>query len=203
MPGTPGTHRPGTGVGVGAVFGGAGAGRAHAGRTVQPDEGGEARVWLRRLFTHPGTGSLVAMDSVRRVFDGGLRRYLLARDAGTCRTPWCDAPARDVDHVHDHAHGGPTSEANGQGLCVRCNLTKALPGFTAMTVTDLRPGAPHTVATTTSTGHTYSSQAPPLLPGLLHPEPDERRSCGDEMPEPLDVGTLSPLERMLALALVA
>src|SRR6478752_3778903 len=46
-----------------------------------------ARVWLRRLFTHPDTGTLVAMDSVRRTFDGGLRRYLLTRDAGTCRTP--------------------------------------------------------------------------------------------------------------------
>ncbi len=66
-----------------------------------------ASVWLRRLFTHPDTGTLVAMDSTRRTFDGGLRRYLLIRDAGTCRTPWCDAPARHLDHIRDHATADP------------------------------------------------------------------------------------------------
>jgi len=29
-----------------------------------------AQVWLRRLYSHPGSGALVAMDSVRRRFDG-------------------------------------------------------------------------------------------------------------------------------------
>src|SRR6476619_6222686 len=127
-----------------------------------------ANVWLRRLFTHPDTGTLVAMDSVRRTFDGGLRRYLLTRDAGTCRTPWCDAPARHLDHIRDHADGGPTTDTNGQSLCVRCNHTKQLPCFTATTLTDTttgqQPGATHTVQTTTPTGHTYTSHAPPLLP---------------------------------------
>jgi hypothetical protein len=146
----------------------------------------QARVWLRRLFTHPDTGTLVAMDSTRRTFEGGLRRYLLARDAGTCRTPWCDAPARHVDHIRDYAYGGPTSETNGQGLCVRCNHTKQLPGFTATTVTDERPGAPHAVRTTTPTGHRYDSHAPPLLPG-------RRR-------EP---AVVSVLERALTLALAS
>ncbi len=144
-------------------------------------------MWLRRLFTHPATGTLVAMDSTRRTFDGGLRRYLLTRDAGTCRTPWCDAPARHLDHIHDHADGGPTTDTNGQGLCVRCNHTKQLPGFTATTITDQQPGAPHTVQTTTPTGHTYTSHAPPLLPAR----------------QPRPSTTLSPLERALTLALAA
>jgi hypothetical protein len=112
---------------------------------------GDASVWLRRLYTHPGTGALVAMDSTRRVFDGGLRRYLLARDAGACRTPWCDAPARHVDHVTGHADGGPTSADNGQGLCVRCNHTKQLPGWIARTLA--------------------RTLAPPLAPPLPHPSP--------------------------------
>ena len=94
----------------------------------------EAGVWLRRLYTHPDDGSLVTMDSTRRVFDGALRAYLMARDL-TCRTPWCDAPVRHLDHVVDHAMGGPTSAANGQGLCVRCNLVKALDGWSARPVT--------------------------------------------------------------------
>lgn len=196
-----------------------------------------ARVWLRRLFAHPVTGALVAMDSTRRVFDGVLRRFLLARDAGVCRTPWCDAPARHLDHVHDHADGGPTSAANGQGLCVRCNLTKQLPGFTATTVTGEEPGAPHTVKTRTPTRHTYTSHAPPLLPGMptsddwARPQDQAHRGRGpqripdhasplnhpvrrdddparpfdvdDGSPEELDLDTLSPLERVLALALAA
>src|SRR6476619_3847421 len=141
----------------------------HATSPATGDAGAPAaNVWLRRLFTHPDTGTLVAMDSVRRTFDGGLRRYLLTRDAGTCRTPWCDAPARHLDHIRDHADGGPTTDTNGQSLCVRCNHTKQLPCFTATTLTDTttgqQPGATHTVQTTTPTGHTYTSHAPPLLP---------------------------------------
>ena len=128
------------------------------------DTADTAHVWLRRLFTHPDDGTLVTMDSRRRVFDGALRTYLLARD-GTCRTPWCDAPIRHLDHVEDHATGGPTSAENGQGLCVRCNLVKSLGGWQATPVT--RPGwHRHTVELTTPTGHTYRSTAPPVLPGL-------------------------------------
>ncbi|WP_330474096.1 HNH endonuclease [Terrabacter sp. C0L_2] len=161
---------------------------------TEPDSGArEVGVWLRRLFTHPDTGTLIAMDSTRRTFEGGLRRYLLTRDAATCRTPWCDAPARHLDHTH----GGPTTDTNGQALCVRCNHTKQLPGFTATTINDSapgqQPGAPHTVRTTTPTGHTYTSHAPPLLPGLLPEQPQ-----GPAEPVPLSL-----FERSLALALAA
>ncbi|WP_347352821.1 DUF222 domain-containing protein, partial [Intrasporangium sp.] len=125
-----------------------------------------ARHWLRRLYTHPGTGTLVAMDSTARLFPAGLRRFLIARD-GVCRTPWCDAPIRHADHIHPHTDGGPTSQLNGQGLCIRCNLTKDLPGWHTQ-VTDPGPAAgsdqPHTTRITTPTGHSYTSTAPPLLP---------------------------------------
>ncbi|MDN4646584.1 DUF222 domain-containing protein, partial [Arthrobacter sp. PsM3] len=36
-------------------------------------------IWLRRLYTAPGTGELTAMDSRARLFPPGLRRYLTAR----------------------------------------------------------------------------------------------------------------------------
>ncbi|WP_344254012.1 HNH endonuclease [Terrabacter carboxydivorans] len=160
-----------------------------------------AGVWLRRLFIQPATGALVAMDSTRRTFDGGLRRYLLTRDAATCRTPWCDAPARHLDHIRDHAAGGPTTDTNGQALCVRCNHTKQLPGFTATTATAGQPGTPHTVRTTTPTGHTYTSQAPPLLPGLP-PGPRPGLSL-EQPPEPGEPDMLSPFEHALTLALAA
>ncbi|MBW8730786.1 MAG: HNH endonuclease [Terrabacter sp.] len=125
-----------------------------------------AKVWVRRLFTHPSTGTLVAMDSARRLFPSALRRFVMTRD-GTCRTPWCDAPIAHADHVEPHADGGPTSAANGQGLCVRCNLVKEEPGWGSEVVHDglgLTDARTHTVRTTTPTGHRYGSTAPPLLP---------------------------------------
>ncbi len=121
-----------------------------------------AKVWVRRLFTQPSTGTLVGMDSTRRLFPAGLRRFVIARD-GTCRTPWCDAPIAHADHVEPYADGGPTSAANGQGLCVRCNLVKEEPGWTSTVVHDglgRAEGRPHTVRTTTPTGHQYASVAP-------------------------------------------
>jgi len=54
------------------------------------DPSGTARVWVRRLYTNPEDGQLVAMDSRRRLFDGMLRRMVILRD-DTCLTPWCDA----------------------------------------------------------------------------------------------------------------
>ncbi|WP_323096820.1 HNH endonuclease [Intrasporangium sp. YIM S08009] len=136
---------------------------------ARPDarsDGTRSRVWLRRLYADPSASELVAMESMRRTFDGGLRRFLVARDGAVCRTPWCDAPIRHVDHVEDHASGGPTSAGNGQGLCVRCNHTKQLPGWKAIAdPTASQRAGPHRVVTMTPTGHRYESLAPPLVPG--------------------------------------
>ena len=132
----------------------------------------QAGVWLRRLYTGPDRGALVAMDSRRRLFTGGLRRFLIARDQ-TCRTPWCDAPIRDGDHAQPHrSAGGATVAANGLGLCQACNHAKEAPGWRHQ-VTDPGPSldrsppgdraAPvrrHTVRVTTPTGHHYDSAAP-------------------------------------------
>ena len=114
-------------------------------------------VWLRRLYTHPGTGDLVAMDSRARIFPPGLRRLIQTRD-DTCRTPYCDAPIRHLDHIIPWHHGGQTTNTNGAGLCEACNHTKETPGWTAIP----RPGPRHTIELTTPTGHTYHSTAPPM-----------------------------------------
>lgn len=118
--------------------------------------GDNLSVWLRRLYTAPGSGELVGMDSRARLFPPGLRRFLGTRD-DRCRTPYCDAPIRHYDHVTAHQAGGPTSAGNGQGLCEACNHTKELPGWKAQ----VAPGARHTVQVTTPTGHSYRSTAPP------------------------------------------
>ncbi|HEX3002587.1 MAG TPA: HNH endonuclease, partial [Angustibacter sp.] len=121
--------------------------------------GDAERAWVRRLYARPDDGGLVAMESRRRLFEGNLRRMLVLRDR-VCRTAWCEAPVRHADHVVDHADGGPTSLDGGQGLCERCNQTKNLPGWRAEVV---RAGPGHVVRTTTPTGRTYDSTAPPLL----------------------------------------
>ena len=114
-------------------------------------------LWLRRLYTAPGTGTLTAMDSRARLFPPGLRRVLPTRD-DTCRTPYCDAPIRHYDHIIPWHQNGTTTEANGAGLCEACNHTKELPGWSSRP----RPGPRHTLEITTPTGHTYQSTAPPL-----------------------------------------
>ncbi len=63
------------------------------------------RVWLKRLFTHPDNGALLAMDSRARLFPEGMKEFLRLRDQ-RCQTPYCDAPIREYDHLKSYAAGG-------------------------------------------------------------------------------------------------
>ena len=83
------------------------------------------------------------------------------RDGGLCRDPYCDAPIRHVDHIRPHRAGGPTSFANGRGVCARGNYVREMPGWRVDVVDDGLGRHPHTVRTTTPTGHTYTSTAGP------------------------------------------
>jgi len=83
---------------------------------------------LRRLYRHPTTGALVAMESRSRFFPKGLAGFIGLRDR-TCRTPYCDAPIRHRDHATPRNRGGPTSATNGLGECERCNYVKEAPGW--------------------------------------------------------------------------
>ncbi len=116
---------------------------------------------LRRLYTHPATGRVVALESTSREFPKGLADLIRLRDQGRCRHGWCDAPIRDIDHARAVAEGGQTTVDNGQGACEACNIAKEAPGWSARP----RPGPagrqdPHIVETTTPTGHVYTSVAP-------------------------------------------
>lgn len=127
-----------------------------------------APTWLRRVYADP-SGQLVALTSRRRFAADGLAALLRVRDQGLCRTPYCDAPARHLDHVVPDVAGGPTAAANTQGLCEACNYRKDAPGWAAEPV----PGQRHTVETTTPAGHRYRSRAPdpptPAAPGRAAP----------------------------------
>ena len=118
----------------------------------------EETVWVRRLYTCPETGELVAADPRSRRFRGSLARFIRLRDR-TCRTPWCDAPIRHSDHVEDYDGGGPTTAENGQGLCEACSYAKQASGWRARPSPD---AIGHEIETTTPTGHIYRSRAPAI-----------------------------------------
>ncbi len=124
---------------------------------------GPALTWLRRLYTRPADGRLVALESRARRFPSGLADLIDLRDQ-TCRTPWCDAPIRHHDHITAAIDGGPTRAANGQGLCEACNYAKQAHGWRA------RAGRHGAVRITTPTGHHYSSPEP-HPPGRPPPRP--------------------------------
>lgn len=140
--------------------------------------GSEGQVFVRRLFTDPDDGALVAMESTARLFPEGLRRFLVLRDQ-TCRTPWCGAPIRHGDHVRAHSAGGPTTAANGQGLCAACNQAKHAPGWSGEP--DPIAGAGAAVTITTPTGHTYRSTPPPP-PSAVAPSPPSARTSSSPQP---------------------
>jgi hypothetical protein len=129
-----------------------------AGVATQPDQPDQPDA-----LDPPGTD----VGASGRRFTGAMRRFILLRDQ-TCRTAWCDAPIRHLDHVIASRADGATTTANGQGLCEACNYAKEAPGWRARTT---RAGPGHTVRTTTPTGHSYDSTAPPLLPARVRAGP--------------------------------
>jgi hypothetical protein len=153
-----------------AILTGYGPIPAPAARQMLMNTAGQAQVWLRRLYTHPETGALLSMDSRARLFPDGMKRFLFDQDQ-MCRTPWCDAPIREYDHIKSFISGGGTTPSNGQGLCRECNLVKEADGWSSE-ATGLEagspPGAPPGTRITTPTGHRYSSKPPPL-PGAADP----------------------------------
>src|SRR5271169_562136 len=118
-----------------------------------------SRAMLRRLYAHPTSGALVAMESRARLFPRGLAAFIGLRDQ-RCRTPFCDAPIRHRDHARPWAGGGETSAGNGLGLCEGCNYVKEVGGWRVEP--SINETCRHTVEFTTPTGAQYRSGAPPL-----------------------------------------
>ena len=152
--------------------------------------------WIRRLYTDPRTGELVAADPRRRLFRGEVRRFILLRDQ-RCRTPWCDAAIHDVDHATRYEDGGETTIDNGIGHCQRFNLVKEVPEW-ATTQRAGTDGEPSTLTITTPTGHRYTSTAPALqppvdpAPGDAPPVPPDRTDRPPAGPAPTDRASADP-----------
>ncbi|WP_275776762.1 HNH endonuclease signature motif containing protein [Paenarthrobacter sp. Y-19] len=167
------------------------------GRDIADISDHEFSVWLRRLYIAPSSGELITTDSKARLFPLRLRRFIETRDH-TCRTPYCDAPIRHTDHIVPWQHGGPTTLANGAGLCEACNHTKEHPGWTATTTTPTDPttGTRHTINLQTPTGHTYQSTPPPLPGHPAAPQPGTEATPPTSPPpksHPADQRDLTPI----------
>jgi len=125
----------------------------------------KGRKWWRRLFTAPSTtkgktGPIVGGDVRRRRFTGWLADLIRLRDQETCRSPFCGAPIRHIDHSTRYADDGPTSYSNGRGTCERCNYTREMSGWHITVIDAGLLNKPHTIMITTPTGHHYLSRAP-------------------------------------------
>ncbi len=83
---------------------------------------GTAARWLtgadieRVVFDTPSR--VIDVGTQRRFFTGALRRAIEVRDR-TCFHPSCEeVPLRpEIDHIHEHHKGGPTTQANGRLGC--------------------------------------------------------------------------------------
>jgi hypothetical protein len=161
-----------------AYVAGFGAVPAGVARQIIRDATDEDRATLRRLWTSPKDGTLTQMESKSRIFPKALARYIRTRDQ-TCTTEYCDAPIRQIDHIHPYAAGGPTSATNGQGLCTACNQAKE-----HTTVhSGAPPEQPHETATTlcpllSHTADQLPAQQRPELnrPELQQPAPPGHRA---------------------------
>ncbi|GAA4108120.1 HNH endonuclease [Enteractinococcus coprophilus] len=117
----------------------------------------QLKVFIRRLFSDATATRLVSMEFTGRSFPANIRKMLLLRD-NTCRSPYCEAPILDGDHITPHRNGGATNWENASGLCGACNQTKENRGWQ-------HEGNAHSLTVTTPTGHTYTKNPGPLLPG--------------------------------------
>src|SRR6201991_4575522 len=130
-----------------------------------------SRAKLRRLYAHPDSGALVAMEARSRLFPKGLATFIGLRDE-RCRAPYCDAPIRHRDHAQPWAGSGETSAGNGLGLCERCNYVKEVAGWRVKPNID--EIGRHTAQFITPTGAHYRSAAPPRAPAIARSDVEVR-----------------------------
>ncbi|MEE3703925.1 HNH endonuclease signature motif containing protein, partial [Pasteurella multocida] len=130
--------------------------RLRTGQLVDPETArllaGMTKLWTR-VFTHPVTGHVVAVDGYRP--PRKLRALLRERDQ-RCRFPGCGAKAEhaDLDHTIPWADGGTTTLGNLAHLCRRHHMLKGaiLSGGRAWQVRQLGHGV---LEWTTPDGRVY------------------------------------------------
>ncbi|HJB10859.1 MAG TPA: HNH endonuclease [Candidatus Brachybacterium merdavium] len=153
-------------------------------------DGPTVRAVLRRLYTHPTSGELVAVESKAKVFPSALARFLRWRDL-SCRGPFCNAAIRQSDHIVPRSTGGPTSIDNGQGACAHDNGKEE--HFRSVRRIPQPPGGGHRVEWTSPNGISRTTSPPPLTRPSRTPAAEPEASpprAGPREDSPPDGGTL-------------
>lgn len=92
---------------------------------VDPTEAMVVGLWARvRRVVVDARGVTIDLGTAR-YFTGSARHAVLVTNP-RCIWPGCDTPADscEVDHLHEHQHGGRTHAGNGAPLCGRHNRHK-------------------------------------------------------------------------------
>jgi len=145
-------------------------------------DGPSVRAEIRRLYTHPLSGELIAMESTARAFPPAMRRFLTWRDT-SCRGPHCNAAIRQSDHIDPASRGGPTSLDNGQGLCAHCNQKEI--GTSSVQRIEEPDGSGHRVEWIGHSGaRSVTTPTPLVWPRRRGPEDPPIAADGPERPEP-------------------
>ncbi len=113
----------------------------HTGTGNHTGAGAGVGVLVRRLLCDPIDGRLVAMDTKTRRYTGTLRQFLCWRDQ-TCRLPGSQAAIRDLDHLSEHARGGPTTAGNAQALSKNPHILRDHPHISVRTLPPTNPANP-------------------------------------------------------------
>lgn len=96
------------------------------GTPVHPDDVVAASIHghIRRVV-YDGAGVVINLGRRRRLFIGAARDAARL-SARRCSRNGCSIPSQfcDIDHVHDHAHGGATDAINGDPACGTHNRQK-------------------------------------------------------------------------------
>ncbi len=149
---------------------------------------GAARSTLRALLCDPTDGRLLTMEAKSRLFAGPLRQFALCRDQH-CRLT--GGPVADVDHIHEHRHGGQTTAGNGQSLGKLAHVLKDHPAVrvTALPPVEVGDGLDHLrvhapdLEWRLPSGHSYRLAPPPALGPGSHPTPADQTD-----PQPASIG---------------
>ena len=116
--------------------------------------------------THCGPGKPDTQDPTTRFAGAALRRHVQIRDR-FCVYPGCRATARsaDLDHTHDHAFGGPTTDTNSGPLCRHDHQLKTAGWWR------LHQPQPGHFTWISPLGRRYHTQPPPIIHDLPEPRP--------------------------------
>ncbi|CAH0182683.1 hypothetical protein SRABI26_01472 [Arthrobacter sp. Bi26] len=189
---TSGPPEPGGGPDPGTSPGGIAGGSPGPGSPSKPSgadgiaDNTAFGVWLRRLYTHPGTGGLVGMDSRARIFPPGLRQFIQARD-DTCAPPTATPPSATWTTSSRGTTAAKPPRPTAPDSAKPATTPKKPPAGPPARHADPPPAAAH--------GKPSNSPPPPATPTTPQPRPCRERQPIKRTPNPVATAATSATTR--------